>query len=169
MGTRGAYGFKYKDVKKVTYSHYDSYPSRLGVNVLNFIKENSINQLKAIFDSIVLISDTESKPTDKQIEECRMWADDNIFQKKNKGCIDWYWLLCTAQGSLSCYAQGLKYMTDDSKFLADSLFCEWAYIINLDTEILDIYKNGYTVRKIPLVEIQKNFNQVEKILLDLEE
>jgi hypothetical protein len=31
-------------------------------------------------------------------------------------------------------------MMDSSEFLADSLFCEWAYIINLDTEILEIYK-----------------------------
>lgn len=29
---------------------------------------------------------------------------------------------------------------DDTGFLADSLFCEWAYIINLDSDKLEIYK-----------------------------
>lgn len=29
---------------------------------------------------------------------------------------------------------------DSSDFLADSLFCEWAYIINLDTKMLEFYQ-----------------------------
>ncbi len=31
-------------------------------------------------------------------------------------------------------------MVDYSTFMHDSLFCEWAYIINLDTKELEIYK-----------------------------
>ena len=31
-------------------------------------------------------------------------------------------------------------MTDDHSFLLDSVFCEWAYIINLDTKELEVYR-----------------------------
>jgi hypothetical protein len=31
-------------------------------------------------------------------------------------------------------------MIDSKGFLSDSLFCEWAYIINLDKEVLEVYE-----------------------------
>jgi hypothetical protein len=31
-------------------------------------------------------------------------------------------------------------MIDSHTFLVDSLFCEWAYIINLDENVLEIYR-----------------------------
>ena len=31
-------------------------------------------------------------------------------------------------------------MNDSKNFLSDSLFCEWAYIINIDTNCLEIYQ-----------------------------
>lgn len=36
-------------------------------------------------------------------------------------------------------------MADSATFLKDSLFCEWAYIINLDTEELEVYE-GFNKR-----------------------
>jgi hypothetical protein len=31
-------------------------------------------------------------------------------------------------------------MTDDHAFLQDSLFCAWAYVANLDTRLLEVYR-----------------------------
>jgi hypothetical protein len=44
------------------------------------------------------------------------------------------------QGDLNAYKEGLSYMIDNSDFIKDSVFCEWAYIINLDTNELEVYK-----------------------------
>jgi hypothetical protein len=38
---------------------------------------------------------------------------------------------------------GLK---NSKSFAADSLFCEWAYVINLDNDTLEIYKGFNTKR-----------------------
>jgi hypothetical protein len=53
---------------------------------------------------------------------------------------DWYSFLREFQGNLDAYKGDLKYMMDDSDFILESLFCEWAYIINLDTNELEVYK-----------------------------
>ena len=52
---------------------------------------------------------------------------------------DWYCLLRHAQGDLNVYKNGLRYMIDNHDFIKDSLFCEYAYIINLDTKRLEFY------------------------------
>lgn len=33
-------------------------------------------------------------------------------------------------------------MIDNVSFLQDSLFCEWGYVINLDTNVLEIYRDS---------------------------
>jgi hypothetical protein len=60
---------------------------------------------------------------------------------------DWYCLLREAQGGLLAWisAEGsdtppLRIMFDSSNFLADSLFCEYAYIINLDDKTFEVYE-----------------------------
>ena len=55
---------------------------------------------------------------------------------------EFYNLLRDTQGSPQVYVEDddLRIMIDSLDFLQDSLFCEWAYIINLDTEELEIYK-----------------------------
>jgi len=139
MGTRGAFGFRFEVKDKVTYNHWDSYPSGLGNNIAKFLKEfTSVDELKKIAEGIKLIQ-KDDKPTTKQKAECKELG---LFDPEvsNQSDDDWYCLLRNSQGDLSIYAKGFKYMIDSHKFLEDSLFCEWAYIINLDTAQLEIYQ-----------------------------
>jgi len=137
MGTRGAVGFRTDGTDKVTYNHFDSYPSSLGNQVTQFLKGfKDVEALKKIAENIVLI-DESSKPTKKQKVEAKELGlfDGNVSSQSD----DWYCLLRLAQGDLSVYEK-FKYMIDSHEFLKDSLFCEWAYIINLDSEKLEIYR-----------------------------
>lgn len=78
----------------------------------------------------------ETKPTQEQIEECKQYYNGEIGEKR----IDsWYSLLHEAQGSLMPYKRELKYMIDSEDFITQSLVCEWGWIINLDTNELEIY------------------------------
>lgn len=57
---------------------------------------------------------------------------------------DWYWTLRPNQGCpenwLPFIDSGSKvYMIDNLSFIKDSLFCEYAYIVNLDTDQLEFY------------------------------
>jgi len=137
MGTRGLYGFYKNGITKATYNHWDSYPEGLGLDLLEELREYTIEQLNETFDRIILVSES-SKATDEQIEECKRYLDLSVSTRSSN---DWYCLLRQAQGSLRPWVKdGLRYMIDNASFIRDSLFCEWAYIINLDTNELEVWK-----------------------------
>ena len=135
MGTRGCYGFRKNGMDKLTYNHFDSYPDELGRTMVEFCKATSIPELNEIFDKLILV-DESAKPTAEQIKECKQYYDGNVSRKTVE---DWYCLLRNAQGDLDAYKNGLKYMIDNCGFIKDSLWCEYAYIINLDTEELEFW------------------------------
>lgn len=164
IGTRGCYGFYRDGTNKLTYNHFDSYPEYLGYNVVEFIRDTSIEEMNQIFDQIVMVNE-DSPATKKQIDECLKWYDSSI----STGALDeWYVLLRRAQGDLFAYKKGLRFMIDNSEFMKDSLFCEWAYVINLTTNKLEIYrgfqkkpqKNRYYTRK----QICKGYYNVKLVI-----
>lgn len=135
MGTRGLYGFRKNGIDKTTYNHFDSYPDYLGTIMLEFCQNTSIEEMNEIFDRIVMVEE-DSTPTQKQIEECIEFYDGGVSTGKPE---EWYCLLRDAQGNPEVYKHGLKYMIDNHNFIKDSLFCEYAYIVNLDTECLEFW------------------------------
>jgi len=137
MGTRGSIGFIKKGEEKITYNHWDSYPSELGMTMLEFCRDTDVEELNKVFDKVILVSEDE-KPTTEQIEECRDFIDTDVSGGSPEQ--EWYVLLRGAQGNPSAYKGSLRYMLDGKSFLLDSLFCEYAYIINLDENVLEFYK-----------------------------
>ncbi|MDP9750391.1 hypothetical protein [Thermoanaerobacter pentosaceus] len=181
MSTRGAYGFYKSGITKATYNHSDSYPSGLGRSVMEFIKETSIEEMNEIFNNIVLVNE-DDLPSLEQIKEVAKITDVEIYDT-----INWYSLLRSVQGDLSAYKKGLRYMNDNQEFLKNSAFCEWAYIINLDENVLEVYKGSqkkpqknryYTkepccncynvalIKKIPIEEIKKG--NIEELISRIE-
>ncbi|MBQ6632266.1 MAG: hypothetical protein IJH63_01520 [Methanobrevibacter sp.] len=145
MSTRGYYGIKKRGELKGSYNHWDSYPSGLGkdlVKELNKIKKDDrLKVLNETFDYIELI-DSNIPPTEEQKEVCQK-ANVVDLGVSNRSLDDWYCLLRKTQGDLSTYINKIvPYMENGNSFLDDSLFCEWAYIINLDTNKLEIYTSG---------------------------
>jgi len=141
IGTRGTYGF-YKDgVTKVTYNHWDSYPSSLGDSIKDFLVNTKREQLDEIFDRIRLVR-ADEKPTSEDIEKLKPFYNGDV----NGGSEEYYNFLRETQGDLKAYVDypELDVMIDSEDFLQDSLFCEWAYIINLENDTLEIYKGFQT-------------------------
>ena len=136
MGTRGALGFRVDNADKLTLNAYDSNPLGLGLDVVSFIQATEDKTLRALAPRIELVS-ASGTPTPEQIAHCAPWTDLSVDAQSTSS---WYCLLRKAQGNLGAYAQGLRYMRDSNQFVFDSLYCEWAYVINLDTEMLEIYE-----------------------------
>ena len=103
MSTRGAVGMIYNHKEKIGYNHYDSYPEGLGNEILIFLKGKSIEELKNIFQNIVLEDNSN-----------------DVWDWKNHKFMDKF--------------------EDQHTFLIDSLFCEYAYLINLDSKKLEVYE-----------------------------
>lgn len=166
MSTRGYYGIKKKGELKGTYNHCDSYPSGLGIDLLESIRKISIlNRLPILnktFDYIELVDET-STPTKEQIAKCKSagLVDLSVSDKSEQ---DWYCLLRNAQGNLSVYInQVVPYMTNGNDFFEDTLWCEWAYIIDLDNSTFCVYSNGTLQLEMSLLKLNK------KALLRLEQ
>ena len=185
MGTCGLYGFRKNGIDKTTYNHFDSYPDGLGADILKFIRNHSNAAMNEFYDNIIMV-DEHAKPSAEEIKRCI--ANRTVdLSVSNQSYDDWYCLLRNIQGDLEAlYQWEFPYMTDCSDFIKDSLFCEFAYIINLDTNVLEYYEGfqetpqegnrygttddrGYypckLVAEIPLETI-KNANSVSDIIAE---
>lgn len=144
MSTRGYMGIKKKGQLKGQYNHFDSYISGLGKDIIetlnNIPKSERINKLNEVYDNITLVNESDT-PTQELIDyaiENRLY-DGSVSNRSTK---DMYCLFRNCQGRLDMYLNGLKYMLNGNDFLNNELFCEYAYIINLDTNTLDICTCG---------------------------
>lgn len=144
MSTRGLFGFRKNGIDKAMYNHYDSYPDGLGRDVIDWLQNVSTEKLNEIFDKIVLV-DADEKPNEAEKAELdEYWLYDYCDE-----CQDWYSLLHKLQGNPPLIEEiadtyGKVYMCDDISFIKNSLFCEYAYIVNLDEGVLEIWKGFQT-------------------------
>lgn len=144
MGTRGCYGVRIDGKDHLTYNHFDSYPAGLGADIVDAIHAKMDNDpeladwrqkarnLRAV--------NTEDIPTEADIKQYLVHADLNVSSKSPS---DWYCLLRNVQGNIAAMLD-LGIYIDNHQFMQDSPFCEWAYIINFDDSVLEIYK-GFQV------------------------
>lgn len=138
MGTRGTCGFRVGRKDKLQYNHGDSYPDGLGNDLLKQLRAMSKrgwDSVKAAAKTIRTV-DPDSKPTAKDIKKYGHKMNLDVGEQSPE---DWYCLLRDLQGDLDgCL--GLGVMSDDGGFILESLFCEWGYIVNLDSMKLEVYR-----------------------------
>jgi hypothetical protein len=78
----------------------------------------------------------KKKPTRLQIAALAPWTDLKVSHQSTS---DWYCLLRLAQGDLREQITARYFDPSDEGFVLDGLFCEYAYIINLDTQVMEFY------------------------------
>lgn len=144
MSTRGTFGFRVNGEDKLMYNDCDSYPAGLGSDVIQFIKGTSDERLKEIALGIIPINTSipptaEQKQMVKDFEELHSVEISNL-NVSNKSLDDWYCLLRGAQGRLDFYKMGFPFAQINNTFAYESLFCEWGYVINIDSKCLEVYK-----------------------------
>lgn len=142
MGTRGSAGIIIKDEVKLAYNHFDSYPSGLGVDILMVIseinKENGWEQFKKNAEALKSIDVDEITDTE-MIQKYKKYSNTKVGSQKLS---EPYCLFRNIQGAdwiYEVYRGNLNDYTLDNNFIRDSLFCEYAYVINLDTMKLEFY------------------------------
>lgn len=145
MGTRGAVGFLVNGEKKLTYNHFDSYPGGLGIDTLHWLQ----NHLVVTDEFAVTVSpevlgqlhdlapvEETARPTEEQQEllRSRGFLPQNVSTGQ-----DWYAWLRDCQGDLTATIKS-GFIIEANDFPLDSLFCEWAYVINVDTGEFEVYE-----------------------------
>ncbi len=138
MGTSGLMGVRVDGVDKLTYNHFDSYPSGLGEDIVTDIRkmlsEIGLNKMRALAASMKLV-DERAVPSAEAMKDFAGSTDNSV----GDGNSSWYNLTRDLQGKLYPTLQA-GVMCKANDFIFDSLFCEWAYIINFDDGTLEIYK-----------------------------
>lgn len=142
MASRGAYGFKVDGQYKITYCHTDAYPDALGREIVHFCRNvEDWGLLKQRVREVVMVDEEKKANVEWQIMY-RVYSDSNVATGDPE---KWYNLLRKLQngGYLDAIYNGeVVHMTDAYDFLLDSLFCTYAYIIDIDSMELKIYR-GY--------------------------
>jgi hypothetical protein len=152
MSTRGMIGIKVSRKVLGTYNHMDSYPEGLGAEVISFVRSH-LNTPEKIdnFKNKVLglrVVKSDEKPTPDILNYYEDIANrtDVSFSPGHdldRGKLEFYSLLRRYQGAtgLAAIARGeLHHWIDNKAFLNDSLFCEYAYILDLNHGVLEFYE-----------------------------
>lgn len=139
MGTRGTYGFASNYKVKLTYNHFDSFPEGLGAVVVDFCRkttaEGGWDKLRVAVDAVTMV-DENGKMTEAEAK--RYFPKKKSFPKLPT----WYEALHTYQAGkiLDAIGRGeVSHMTEGKDFPKNSGFCDYVYIIDLNSMTLDVY------------------------------
>lgn len=140
MGTRGFIGFVVNDQEKIAYNHWDSYPSGLGVEILQWLHQADPAKIREQAANLKVV-EHGVMPTDAEIVALRPWTNLSVGTQSTA---DWYCLLRETQGNpeqmLAC-----GFIEDASEFPYDSLFAEWGYIVDFDNGKFEVYRGFQTM------------------------
>jgi hypothetical protein len=141
MSTRGFVGFVIDGAEKIAYNHSDSYPSGLGVHMLDWLTEAMEEPAKLREQAVALrVVDPQSEPTAEDIERLRHFGNPHVGGPVNNTEIrSWYQLLRETQGQPGLMLEA-GVIEDSNGFPSDSLFCEWGYLLDLDAMTLEVYE-----------------------------
>jgi hypothetical protein len=151
MGTRANIGFRYKEKDWLMYHHSDGGMAWLGLTLLKFCRQYNPAHMRGRVEQFVLIDDDSARPTVSQFTQMSAslnWEpakrEDMLQRLKSKKMENRpTWEDMFRDGcELEDFMGTLNFWPDYSSFILHAN-CEWAYIINLDTEKLEVYTSHY--------------------------
>jgi len=147
MGTRNLTGvIKNGEYRVAQYGQWDGYPEGQGATVYDFLMgDGNIARLESNLDNCRWVTDADYAKARKEIgveegvgyltmEQSEMWAE-RFPTLHRDTCATILFLVSQADGNPVV-------LKNDAEFLNDGLFCEWAYVIDLDTRELRVYTDG---------------------------
>lgn len=144
MGTRNLTCVILDDEPKVAkYCQWDGYPDGQGATIYGFIKEElDLETFKEQVRKHIFISQEEYEQLWKDMGVDLEASDGRVNLEQSRAFSEKYPALSRDCGAdiLNLIAQdAISCSLDQYKFAADGLFCEWAYVVDLDREVLEVY------------------------------
>lgn len=139
MGTRHLIAIVVdKEIKVAQYNQWDGYPSGAGVAILSILRDG-------LYDSFTDKVRGCSWVTEEDIEVVNATENwDKVYPWLARDCSE------DIFGYIQNSENGLK-LLDRRSFAAESLFCEWGYVIDLDNSVLEVYR-GFNKEPVPAGE-----------------
>lgn len=143
MRTQGLWGFRKNGEDLLTYNDKNACPERLGGEICSFVREMSDEEMEKLVSILKPVSRNDTaNPAD--IYLCKQLK--TAVGKETT----YYWLLQETQENFAFYEglvknppsfmKGKKMpFIKDNTFILNSLYCEYAYILNLDKKCLEFW------------------------------
>jgi hypothetical protein len=188
MGTRHLIAVQKNNSYKVAqYGQWDGYLSGQGDSILKFFHENDLEVFRTKIDNCFF-------GTEEQINEAyAAYSTDGwmTFEQSKAFKESQFGHLSRDTGSdildIIMKSDGPLMMTDNIDFAKDSLFCEYAYVIDLNRNVLEVYEgfnkqplepgqrfyseetsDGYypvkLIKEYSLFDLPENFDELQKEL-----
>lgn len=161
MGTRNLTCVVLDGVFKVAqYGQWDGYPTGQGQTIKEFLAEPGLDTLRfqnnvracsyatsAELDAMSPKFQASLKELDRLQSEAYGKGDDGYQAYQEQRLKAWldpqsplYLSRDVGGNILRVIYEAPRKLCDQRKFAGDGLFCEWAYVVDLDTNVLEIYK-----------------------------
>lgn len=155
MGTRNLTAvIKDTEYKIAQYGQWDGYPEGQGEVVYDFLTgEGNLEKLTAGLDKVRWANEADF---DKMRASIGASKDGWIDVEQGKMLNERFPELSRDTGAeileLVANAEREIALTDEHEFIKDDLFCEWAYVIDLDTNQLRVYANGENLKAVFMLD-----------------
>lgn len=156
MGTRHLTIVKFGGEYKIAqYGQWDGYPEGQGVTTLEFLRKivekNMVDQFADKVQACRWVTKSELETIEIHCRELKRWQDVYPEFSRDTGA-DILQMVMDSENGLV--------LQNSIDFAADSLFCEWAWLIDLDTGTFEAYA-GFNQAK-PLTENDRFYFLVDK-------
>ena len=156
MGTRGLIVVKHKCKYPVAqYCQFDMYPDGHGVEILSFLKKLNKDKLWSCFKTqLDKIVDVTGNISDNHSSmEIDFYYKNRPQLARNFSSKVLPFILNNTQHEIE--------LENDFNFGYDSLFCEWCYVIDLDTKTFNVYSgHGDPHKRLPIDELFYSYDPI---------
>jgi hypothetical protein len=121
------------------YGQWDGYPEGQGATVYEFIKGAGVAKLEANLDKAYWADEAELKAIDLKYAGPDGWMTMEQAEAFGKDYPSLSRNTCAEILSVVANATERVPLVNEMEFLQDTLFCEWAYVLDLDVHTLKVY------------------------------
>lgn len=150
MGTRHLIVVK-KDNKNsiAQYGQWDGYPEGQGRDILRFLQDKkAVNKLRESLSKIRFIDGKRDKDfLDSYDKNAPKWSND--LDNRTPEQIRWFETYMTRDlganilSNIANSEDNEILLRNETEFAKDTLFCEYAYIIDFDKNTYEVYEDGF--------------------------
>lgn len=154
-----------KETKVAQYGQWDGYPSGQGATVVDFIKNNPVTKMIKMLERVKFIDDEKQKEIDEWFKS--IGVNDGWMNMEQSAMYQAKYPLLTRDNGANVLnllmesEDDVLWLHDSTDFAADSLFCEWAYVLDLDKRVLEVYtgfNKGEVDKKSRFADLEESDN-----------
>ena len=129
------------EMKVAQYGRLGGYLSGQGKTIVDFLARMSKSDLAAFAENVRKCTWIDPKEVERRIKSVGSEDGWMTLDQSAQWAAKWPELSRdTGGGILALIAESPRELQDEHEFAAHSLFCEWAYVVDFDAKVLEIYE-----------------------------